>query len=160
MKSYWNTLTSREQLLIMLAGGLLIFTLLYLLVVRPVNLYGQSADMELKRAEALYTSIARIAERVSQLKNQSTPKRQSSGQSVRIILSQSARASGVLINRIQPDTDNALTIWVEGTPSRALYDWLQKLDGEHAIAPVKVSLQKTGSAGLVRAQLQFVEARP
>lgn len=159
MKSYWNSLTSREQLLIMIAGGLLVLTLLYLFIIRPVSAYGQSADMELKRAEALYTSMAQTAERVSQLKHHFTPKRQPSGQSVRVILSQSARASGVLINRIQPDTDNALTIWVEGTPSRALYDWLQKLDGEHAIAPVKVSLQKTGSAGLVRAQLQFTEAR-
>lgn len=155
MKTYWASLTRREQTLMAVAGGLLALFAVYIGAVMPLIRYQSDAKIALTQASRVYEAVARSAQTVEQSQHRDTP--EANQQPVRLALTSVAREKGVTLNRIQPETDQTLTLWIESVSVAALYSWLLQLENEHGIAPLKVTIQKTGAPGLLRVQLQFYE---
>jgi len=159
MNAFLSGLSQREKLLLATAMVLATFVLLYMAVIRPVNAYGLKAKQEYENAQGLYERVTTGAKQVAVLKaGTNSGKKLKSTQPFRVQVSLIARSVGVPINRIQPSDDGALTIWIDGVPAQSVYRWLAALETDYSISPVRVSMQKSGTEGLVRTQVQFDEA--
>lgn len=160
MRDYWAGLSDRERGLLLGCGILALLVFSWLLVIRPIGNYRTTAAHELEVAEELYGLVADAGGEVKALRAAGQPAQtDSDGEPLRVAVALAARSAGVSISRIQPSEDGLLTIWADDVASPAFYRWVTTLANEQQITPVKVSLQKSGNSGRLRAQLQFEEAR-
>ncbi len=160
MKDYWANLSDRERGLLLGCGVLALLVFGWLLIIRPLEHQRASAARDLAAAQELYKLVADAAAEAKQLRAAGdSNKTVDSGEPLRVAVALAARSAGVSISRIQPSDDGLLTIWADDVGSAAFYRWVTTLAQERQITPVKVSLQKSGTSGRLRAQLQFEEAR-
>lgn len=156
MKTVWQNFSSREQWLVAVAGGLGLVLIVALGLVRPLMASQSESETALAASIRTYSAVASAAAEIRQLPvlEEAQPVAGSEGQSSRVIISVAARRAGVVISRIQPTEDGALTLWVDNVASQSLFGWLNTLEEEHRLTPDQVSLQRTGN-GSLRAQVQF-----
>ncbi len=161
MRAYWSSLTTREQLLITVAGVLAGLVILYFLVLRPLQTYEADSERALLAAQ---NTLRTVQQRVGQLKatENAAANEVSGGEAVslRVAVSQAARSSGVSISRLQPSEDGTLTVWVDSTESTTLFTWLQTLAASQGVGPSNVLLQKNSGGDGLRVQVRFVGLAP
>lgn len=155
MNEYLNNLTDRERNLLMVMVGLILLFVLYFAVYRPMDKANAAADRSVAAAENVLETVQRAAQLAKQMGGGNTQSRQRDDRPVRVIVAVTARASGVNITRVQPTDSGAVTLWIDSVNPQSFYAWVAQLGAEHAITPTKVSVQKTGTAGSVRVQVQF-----
>lgn len=156
MKDYWNSLTERERLMVMIGGALAVLVLGYFAVLRPLAGYVSASERDMAAARASYERIASGAAEVTAARERGTSSNQrASSVPLRVAVSRAARDAGVAISRIQPGENGGLTVWVESVPSPVMYRWINQLSNTHGIAPAKVIAQKSATEGRLRVQLQF-----
>lgn len=156
MTEYWNSLTDRERMLLIIGGGVALVVLGYFAVFRPLAGYVNASEREVVGAGALYERISAGAAEVTAAREKGAagPQRAASVP-LRVAVSRAARGAGVAISRIQPAEDGGLTVWVESVSSPLMYRWINQLASIHGIAPAKVIAQKSATEGRLRVQLQF-----
>lgn len=157
MQNYWNSLTSREQLLVSVAGLLAGLVILYFIALRPLQAHSADSERALLAAQ---NTLRTVQLRVAQLEatEDSAADRQGDGEvvSLRVAVSQAARSTGVSISRLQPSEDGTLTVWVDSTESTTLFRWLQTLAQDRGVGPSNVLLQKNSGGDGLRVQVRFV----
>lgn len=158
MQEYWHSLTSRERLLISVAGGLAFLVLIYFLVARPMQARHEDSLRALSAAQGTYDTVLKRAAQLKSADAAADARGQANGETVtlRVAVSRAARETGVTISRLQPSEDGALTIWVEGVQSATLYRWLNVLADQQGVGPANVLVQKTSSGEGLRAQVRFL----
>lgn len=158
MKSYWLSLTRREQNMIAAGCGLIVLTLLYFAALAPLMGYVRDSERAYASSLSNYQSIQSYA---SQLLATRAGRPQSAGEgqpvSLRVAVSNAARMAGVSISRLQPSEDGTLTVWAENVDSQQFFLWLKTLSDERGIGPANVLVQKSTSGDRLRVQLRFVE---
>lgn len=152
----WQNMTDRERNLVVLAGGLALLVAIYLLLVRPLSMYVDDSERELRRAENTYINVASGAAEIRAAGGAGTEEKQRTDP-LRLAVAKAARANNVQISRIQPGDSGSLTVWIESVPAQRLYVWLQQLSAESGISPSKLNAQKSRVEGMLRLQVQFEE---
>ena len=156
IQTYWQTFTGREKLLVFGAGALLLVTIVYFMVVRPLVSYHRESERTYSNAYAQLQAVRSYASQLQHL-GSDVDKSNASKQPInlRVAVSSAARASGVAISRLQPSEDGTLTIWAEQIQSPQLFLWLDTLSKTNKVGPQNVLIQKTSVPGTLRVQLQF-----
>lgn len=158
MTQLWQNLTTRERVLMVAGGAVVLLVLAYFSFVRPLDAYRQQSRDVLMRAQAAHARILGGAMEIKSLDVDKGVAEQldAGADSIRVIAARTARDAGVTISRLQPGQDgNRLTIWIEAVVAPKLYGWLAVMADDHGIAPAKVMVQKSGTDGQVRVQLEF-----
>lgn len=159
MKSYWQTLTEREKILVSCASILLSVTAIYMLIFRPLVAYHAESDRVYTRALDQFQTVRAYASHLDNLTDDASTKSPNQPRaSLRMAVSSAARAADIEISRLQPSEDGTLTIWAEQIQSQQLFLWLDTLAKSHSIGPQNVLIQKTSVPGNLRVQLQFLDA--
>lgn len=160
MQGLWQTLTKREKALVSGAAVLLLMTLVYLLGIRPLALYHAESERAFKGALKQFRVVQSYAVQLQAgTANGSDKPANQQSISLRLAVSNAARAAGVEISRLQPSEDGTLTIWAERIQSQQLFEWLETLSATQGIGPQNVLIQKTSAPGTLRVQLQFTDDR-
>ncbi len=157
MLNYWQSLTDREKMLVGMAATLALLTVFYFAVMRPLISYHQDSVRAYTAAVTTYESVRGYAAQLLATQRPESPHGQSgeNRQSLRVAISNAARANGVSISRLQPSEDGTLTIWAEGIGSAQLFRWLQTLSDQRGVGPANVLIQKSTSDETLRVQLRF-----
>lgn len=156
MHAYWHTLTKREKALVSGASILLLAMLVYMLGIRPLALYHADSERAYEGALKQFRVVQSYAGQLQAVKiDEANHSVNLQTVSVRLAVSNAARAAGVEISRLQPSEDGSLTIWAEQIQSRQLFIWLETLSKTQGIGPQNVLIQKTSTPGNLRVQLLF-----
>lgn len=76
-----------------------------------------------------------------------------SGQALLSTVADSARRSGLTLNRFQPEGSDALSVFLDEAPFGELVVWLERLEREQGIRVRQASVDASGRSGHVRARL-------
>lgn len=156
MTDFWNNLTGRERLMLLIGGCVALVVLGYFAFLRPLVGYVSASEREVAAARATYERISAGAAEVTAARERGAANNQRTANvPLRVAVSRAARGAGVAISRIQPAEDGGLTVWVESVSSPLMYRWINQLANSHGIAPAKVIAQKSATEGRLRVQLQF-----
>lgn len=128
----WSDNTPREQILIVLAVGLVSVFVLWQFVINPVLSYHAYAKTlhatAVRDFDIVRTGLAKItANRSSTNRSSINSSGENIGPFTRSVLVDAARARGVGLSRVQPDGDASLTVWVDAVSTENLYAFLQDL---------------------------------
>ncbi len=135
---FWQSVTLREQIAFLIAGTAITLFLLYVGLIRPL-------DMKLEKSRASLTiekaRFERIAGLLSRAGNQ--PGATSiSDKPLRATLTETAKRINIGLSIIQPGEDGSVTVRINKTSSAALMRWLSTLQSEHNLQADEVLIQK------------------
>lgn len=152
MSAWWSDLSRREQLLIMIAGGLAGVLFISLLLVKPLAQWRTDAARNAERARdgyELVASAAALAGRSAAPAPQNTiPLRQA--------ITVSAADAGIELIRIGAETDGQIETQPDLASGDKLFQWFANLETQYGVVVAFADIQNTAD-GAVNAQILVFE---
>ena len=71
------------------------------------------------------------------------------------LVTREANSQGIRLNRLQPESDGAVSVVVQAQPFNTLIAWLDRLQTAHNIDIQRISVDAEGQPGLVNAQIRL-----
>ncbi len=154
----WRELNAREQLFLSLGGAFLLVLLVYFLIFSPALHFYQESRIRFQQARELehWLDQNRVALQRSAAGRVVTLDTQKSQQSLVAIVSETASAVSIRIDRIEPGANN-VRVWADGVEFSALLQWLTELRSGSAILVQEAVLESAGD-GRVGMRLQLANA--
>lgn len=135
---FWRSVTLREQIAFLIAGTAITLLLLYVGLIRPLDMKLEKSRASLSIEKARFE---RIAELLSRAGNQ--PDATSiSDKPLRATLTETAKRINIGLSIIQPGEDGSVMVRINNTSSAALMRWLSTLQSEHNLQADEVLIQK------------------
>lgn len=72
------------------------------------------------------------------------------------LVTREANTLGIRLNRLQPESDGAVSVVVQAQPFNTLVQWLDRLQSAHNIDVQRISVDAEGKPGLVNAQIRLI----
>jgi len=143
----------RDQNVLALLGVFLILVAIYLLVWVPIQ--DDLSVAQTRHADALGDQrwILSHREEARRAAAQSVGGGGRSGQALLSTVANSARRTGMTLNRFQPEGNDALAVSLDDVPFGELVNWLESLASEEGIAVRQASIDARDESGRVRVRL-------
>lgn len=160
MKQWFWQLAPRERLLVSIAGGLLIFTLIMVLGVRPIMNQNERGHRLVIDKRALLIELQQVASRLGPQTGGAQPIATDSDQSLVLVVDRTTRSSGIAqyLKRNQPDGDTSIRLRFENAPFDTLITWLSDLQSRHGMSVETANIDMSQQAGRVNCNLTLTRA--
>lgn len=154
MASWWGNLEYREQLLIAIAGLLLVFSVAFFLVWQPLQSQQALLSEDIQSTESLLNRLNAVAP--GQTGKQSN-KIKGQDLSLLAVVDKTVKAAGMgdSVKRIQPDGEAAAKIWLEKADFNKLLRWINQLNTQYGVDVSEITINREDTPGQVRARLGF-----
>jgi general secretion pathway protein M len=156
MKQWWLTKTPREQLALVLGAAALLLFLLYLLAWHPFVESVEQKRLKLKSQQVtlnwMQQNLAEIQHLRSQRRANGTSR---TNEALLTLVDRTAKQRQLRqqIQRIKPQGDDKVQLWVEQAAFDTLLTWLGGLSVQYGIQIESLSIDRQELPGIVNARL-------
>ncbi|MDH3669689.1 MAG: type II secretion system protein M [Gammaproteobacteria bacterium] len=153
LRNAWNSLQSRERLVVGAGAVILLALLAYSIVWAPVQRDLSNLRINVPKQRTQLALMRVQAKQVTQLRG-SVPTTIASG-NLLTKLEQSAQNRGLRehITRMEPDEKNSVRLSLDSVDFNALLRWLKELQTQNGIRPETATIKAQSDPGLVNARL-------
>ncbi len=158
MKDWWMSLRPREQLILIVGSGAMVVTLIYLLAVEPFLKQRATLANRIKAEQQQLVWMQQAGQQVKQLRaTSSSTRRTGNKQSLLSVIDSSARRNKIRkpIQRMEPEGNNGVKLWIEEADFDKLIGWLGKLDDKYGVHVSRATISRADSPGLVDTRLSL-----
>jgi len=153
MTVFWQNLSDRERLLLLVGGIIVSLCLLILLVIGPAMSWRSASTERALIAERNYEMVRQAA---SQQPTSSPSDQIDTETPVRIVLSQTTSASGFSLTSINPLPDGNVSASASNVNADQLFAWIGDLQARYGVVVVTADIARdVDNPGNVRAQITF-----
>ena len=135
---FWQSVTLREQIAFLVAGTAIALFLLYVGLIRPLDMSLEKSRMSLATEQARFERITGLLSRAG---NQSEVVSHGD-KPLRAALTETAKRVNIGLSMIQPGDDGSVTVRINKTSSASLMRWLSALQSEQGLQADEVLIQK------------------
>lgn len=153
----WQQRSPREQRMLAIGGLALLVTLFYLMVWEPIMQGRAEAERALSEARATAQRIERVAAMQPAQARQRTASNPSRSLLAQVNQAVRSNTLGTTPERLTPDGDDAVRVWLQEAPFNNLLRWLAELEGNGGLRLERADIDRKES-GLVDARLQVERA--
>ncbi len=147
MKSWWNSLSQRERLLVGIGGASLLLMMIYWGAWRPFSNSIETAEQQLsKQREALSWMQLRAGDLRQQPAGARQPDRSTT---LEAVANTTSRQLGVSLTRLQP-TEQDLLVELQVLEFERLMNWLVVMERDYGVSVKVIELAAEGGKGMVR----------
>ncbi|MBW9265950.1 MAG: type II secretion system protein M [Candidatus Thiodiazotropha sp. (ex. Lucinisca nassula)] len=155
MKEWWQSKTPQEHMALIIGAAAILLLLVYLLLWRPFN---QALDKKALLVESQQLTLNWMQDNLDLVKNLRSQQRGKSAGSNEALLTLVDRTAKKIrlrqqIQRIKPQGDNAVQLWIEEASFDTIIKWLGQLTQAHAIEIDSLTIDRQDKPGLVNARL-------
>ncbi|MEW8314867.1 MAG: type II secretion system protein M [Candidatus Thiodiazotropha endolucinida] len=155
MKEWWQSKTPQEHMALIIGAAAILLLLVYLLLWRPFN---QALDKKALLVESQQLTLNWMQDNLDLVKNLRSQQRGKSAGSNEALLTLVDRTAKKIrlrqqLQRIKPQGDNAVQLWIEEAPFDTIIKWLGQLTQTHAIEIDSLTIDRQDKPGLVNARL-------
>lgn len=162
MKSWFESLASRERLLVIGGAAALSLLLVYALAWAPLRAAHQAMQDDVAEQRETVLWMQETAQQLVQLKGSRGPAAQGlGGQSLLALADSSARTDGLgdVLKRVEPEGSDSVKVWLDGAPFDVLVRWLGNLGARYGINIDTVTMERAAdAAGRVNVRLTLQAA--
>ena len=156
MKNWFAGLTQREQLSLLILGGVLALYLSYMLLVAPLS---SARDDLARQNEGVAASLQRVDVMVSQILTlRESGAQTGGGRNLTALVNRSTASLGLQVSRLQPNSRGEIQVRLEGVPFDDLVSWLHQMEVRESLLVRELSITQGGSAGRVNATVRLAQA--
>ena len=154
MRAWFDSLETRERMMVAAGSALLVLFLLYVLVWSPVH-SGYDAlrnSVEEQRTTAVW--MQESAQTLATLKR-SGVRDPLGGKSLLSVADSTARAHGLgpALKRVEPEGSDSVRVWLDGASFDVLVKWLGALSTLHGVGAESATVERSAATGRVNARL-------
>ena len=147
MKSWWNSLSQRERLLVGIGGASLVLMVIYWGAWRPFNDSIETAEQQLGKQRA---ALSWMQLRAGDLRQQPAGARQPDrSTTLEAVANTTSRQLGVSLTRLQP-TEQDLLVELQVLEFERLMNWLVVMERDYGVSVKVIELAAEGGKGMVR----------
>ncbi|MCU7935532.1 MAG: type II secretion system protein M [Candidatus Thiodiazotropha sp. (ex Dulcina madagascariensis)] len=155
MKQWWQSKTQQEHMALILGAATVLILLLYLLLWRP---FTQSLETKALLVKSQQTTLNWMQDNLGLVQRLRSQQKGSAGASNEALLTVVDRTAKKIrlrqqIQRIKPQGDKAVQLWVEQAPFDTLMLWLSQLTQAYGIEIESLNIDRQEKPGLVNARL-------
>ncbi|MCK5748938.1 MAG: type II secretion system protein M [Oricola sp.] len=154
MTGWWQDLSPRERVLVMIAGALACVLLVSLGVVRPLAEWRASTARSAQSARDAY-ELTLAAAAVAGGAEDQAPQTQTPA---RDALIRTTAAAGIQLVRLGTENNNQIEVQIEPVSGDVLFAWLAELENRYGLTIAFADLSR-GQAGVVTPQILVFERR-
>lgn len=143
-----------EQRVILALAVLIALTVFWLALWKPVADWRETAHNRYQNAQAQIDWL-RANEARARALAQSTSAGDAAGRSLLPVITRSAQAQNIQVNRLQPEASGVVSVSVQGQPFNDVLRWLHSLQENNGVAVRRMAVDADERAGIVNAQIRL-----
>ncbi len=156
MKAWFQQLTQREQLYLLVMAFAVALYLLYMVLAAPL---GRARDNMAQQNAAVASTLQRVDQMVSRiLYLRESGDRPTSGRNLTTLINNSTSAMNLPVSRLQPNARGEIQVRLESAAFDDLIAWLHQMEYGESLLVREVSITQAGSAGRVNATVRIAQA--
>ena len=160
VKEWFRQLAPRERVLVTIAGGLVIVTLIVTLGIRPIVNQTSRGQERVDDKQRLLTEITEIAQRLGP---QTGGRQTATGQNLQsmvVLVDRTTRETGLAayLKRNQPDGASSIRLRFENAPFDILMDWLVLVEIQYGMSTTSANIDRSAAPGRVNCNLTLDRA--
>ncbi len=142
-----------EQRIILALTVVVAVAIVWLGIWKPISDWRSLAHNRYQNAQAEYDWV-RANE--SRARGAATSGTAGSGtRSLIPVITRSAQAQGIQVNRLQPESNGAVSVSVQGQPFNETLRWLHQLEENNGVSILRLAVDADDRPGLVSAQIRL-----
>lgn len=155
MKEWWQARTSQEHMALIIGTAAVLLLLLFLLLWRPFNQALEKKALVVESQQVTLSWMQDNLDLIKRLRRQQKASGAGSNEALLTLVDRTAKKSEIRqqIQRIKPQGDNAVQLWIEQAPFDTVIEWLGQLTQTYAIEIDSLSVDRQDKPGLVNARL-------
>lgn len=155
MRNWFAARSSREQMILLSGGAVLVILLLWTLVWHPVSQGRAELARQVGDQERLLSWMHDASAGVRRGRAQTMMSTDGAAVSLLTLVDESLRAHGLgdAVRRVEPEGANIVRLWLDGARFDDLMAWLTTLDTGYGAAAEEFSAQTTDATGIVNVTL-------
>jgi type II secretory pathway component PulM len=156
MKAWFQQLTQREQIYLLVVTFAVALYLLYVVIAAPL---GEARDRMAQQNVAVASSLQRVDQMVSRiLYLRESGERPNSGRNLTTLINSSTSAMNLPVSRLQPNSRGEIQVRLESAAFDDLIAWLHQMEYGESLLVREVSITQAGNAGRVNATVRIAQA--
>jgi general secretion pathway protein M len=153
IENWFGQLLPRERILVLVATGLIVVSVIYLAGIKPLYSGATETATRVADKEVLLQQLQQAAARVAPATS-NTPV-QGSNQSIVVIIDRTTRIRNLspYLKRNQPDGKSGVRLRFENAPFDELVTWIAELESGYGMSTSSTSIDGTGAPGRVNCSI-------
>ncbi len=158
MRAYWEALNGRQRSLVVLAGGVVLGALLFVMAWEPMLQAREQQRDRVAVQQATLDWLEAVTPLATELRQRADRERDPSGRSLLGLADETARAAGLAgaLTRIEPVGDDRVRVWLDEADFLATMRWLEQLAASYPVAVSQLDLERGRGGGLVNVRLTLL----
>lgn len=153
LQAWWNSISQREQRLVMGCSVLIVIGGVYWGVLQPLNQRAELAQTRIQSEKQLLNWVTDKADEISDLRGNGGVV--VSNQPLNQVVSSSIRRYKIELIRVQPRGD-MLQVWIKPVPFNQFVDWLRYLKEKQGVEAEFMDIDRSEQSGVIEInRLQF-----
>ncbi len=144
----------QEQRVILALVVLVAVALSWLAVWKPISDWRETANNRYENAQAQLDWMKANEERARAVARSAKGK-SGGGRSLMPIITRSAQAQGIQVNRLQPESNGVVSVSIQGQPFNDVLRWLHQLEENNGVSVLRLSVDAQDQPGIVNAQIRL-----
>ena len=156
MRAWFDSLETRERMMVAAGSALLVLFLLYVLVWSPVHSGYDALRNTVEEQRTTAAWMQESAQTLATLKRGSGRAAQGlGGKSLLSVADSTARAHGLgpALKRVEPEGSDSVRVWLDGASFDVLVKWLGALSTLHGVGAESATVERGAATGRVNARL-------
>ncbi|MET0065189.1 MAG: type II secretion system protein M [Candidatus Thiodiazotropha sp.] len=155
MKQWWQSKTQQEHLAMILGAAAVLILLVYLVFWLP---FTRDLEKQAQRVESQTATLQWMQDNVGlvqRMRARQGGSRKVSNEALLTLVDRTAKTIRMReqIERIKPQGDKAVQLWIEQAPFDILIRWLGQLTEEHGLEIESLNIDRQDGPGLVNARV-------
>lgn len=142
-----------EQRIVLALAILVAVSLLWLLLWKPISDWRATEGNRYQNAQTLMDWMEANEARAREVAAGAATA--NSERALLPVITRTAEVQGIRINRLQPESNNSVSISIQGQPFNELIRWLHQLEENNGVLVQRISIDAEGRPGLVNAQIRL-----
>ncbi len=155
MKAWFQNLSQREQIYVLVMAAVVALWLVFQLLLAPAAAQRQQMAMNNEAAVAL---LARVDAKVTQLIGLRASGGAGDDSNLTAAISRSSELAGLPVRRLQPNSRGEVQVRFESVEYDALVRWIYRIEVVDGLVIVDASISQAGRSGGVNATLRLAKA--
>ncbi|GAA5645489.1 MULTISPECIES: type II secretion system protein M [Vibrio] len=152
-QAWWQSITPREQRLVMIGGALLVLAVLYWGILSPLHQRAAEAEARISTEKQLLSWTREKANQITTLRASGGVT--SSTQPLNQIVSSTAGRYNIELIRVQPRSE-MLQVWIQPVAFDQFLNWVSHLKSDFGVEVEFLDIERADKAGVVEIKrLQF-----
>ena len=155
MKQWWLSKTPQEHLAMVIGASAVLILLIYLAVWRPFEQDLEKKALLVKSQESTLQWMQDNSDLIKRLRSRQGAKGAGTNEALLTLVDRTAKKIQLRqqIQRIKPQGDKAVQLWVEQAPFDTLIRWLGQLTQDYALEIESLNIDRQENPGLVNARV-------